>query len=126
MPITPDSHPERKALGDEFDATVRRFDGLPDVIKTSERTIRTKTKVLERTETFILQTIRQKDEGDTILIEFIGAEGSLRIALPPRVAAAIASQRDQLATKSRSKVASAAAADRKARGIAPGFMRNPR
>lgn len=114
---------ERKVLGDIFDKTIRSLDGLPDVIKTNASTVRATTRVLELTQTFIVQTYRQKDEGDTILIEFIGADGSLRLALPPVVADTIARQRDALTTKSRQKAARAAAADRKARGIAPNFRK---
>ena len=114
---------ERKVLGDVFDKTIRSLDGLPDVLKTHATTVRAPTRVLELTQTFIVQTYRQRDEGDTILVEFIGVEGSLRLALPPVVAATIARQRDALTTKARQKAARAAAAERKARGIVPNFRK---
>ena len=72
----------------------------------------------------IIQTYRQRDEGDTIFIEYIGVEGSLRLALPAVVSDVIARQRDALTGKSRSKAAKANAMDRKARGIEPKFKWN--
>ena len=112
---------ERKALGDVFDRTIRSMSGLPDVITTKATTVRTLSSVLELSQTFIVQTYRQRDEGDTIFIEYIGVEGSLRLALPSVVSDVIARQRDALSGKSRSKAAKASAMDRKARGIEPGF-----
>jgi hypothetical protein len=112
---------ERKALGDVFDRTIRSLNGLPDVINTKATTVRSLSSVLELSQTFIVQTYRQRDEGDTIFVEFIGAEGSLRLALPPVVSEVIARQRDAITGKARSKAAKANAMDRKARGIQPGF-----
>ncbi|MEI6235492.1 MAG: hypothetical protein WCT04_20755 [Planctomycetota bacterium] len=111
----------RKVLGDIFDRTIRSMNGLPDVINTKATTVRSLSSVLELSQTFIVQTYRQRDEGDTIFIEYIGVEGSLRLALPPAVSDVIARQRDALSGKSRSKAAKANAMDRKARGIEPGF-----
>ena len=114
---------ERSALGDVFDRTIRALDGLPDVVKTKPSTVRALTPVLALSQTFIVQTYRQRDQGDSIFVEYIGAEGSLRLALPPVVADTIARQRDVLTDKSRRKAAKASAADRKARGVVPGFQR---
>lgn len=114
---------ERSALGDLFDRTIRALDGLPDVVKTKPSTVRALTPVLNLSQTFIVQTYRQRDQGDTVFVEYIGAEGSLRLALPSVVADTIARQRDILTDKSRSKAAKAAAADRKARGFVPTFRR---
>ena len=115
--------PERKALGDVFDRTIRSMNGLPDVINTKATTVRSLSRILELSQTFIVQTYRQRDEGDTIFIEYIGVEGSLRLALPTAVSDVIARQRDALTGKSRSKAAKANAMDRKARGIEPGFKK---
>ena len=117
---------ERKALGDVFDRTIRSMSGLPDVITTKATTVRALSKVLELAQTFIVQTYRQKETGDIIFIEYIGAEGSLRLALPSVVSDVIARQRDALTDKSRSKAAKANAMDRKARGIEPGFKKGRR
>jgi hypothetical protein len=114
---------ERSVLGDVFDRTVRALDGMPEVTKTKATTVRSLTPVLELSQTFIVQTYRRKDHGDTVLVEYIGKDGSIRLALPPEVTEVIARQRDALISKVRSAQAKAAAADRKARGIAPGFMK---
>lgn len=112
------------ALGDQFDRTIGSMDGLPDTVKTKESTIRAHTPVFGLSQTFIIQTYRQKEAGDTIFIEFVGADGSLRLVLPPVVSNVIARQRDALTGKVRSKTAKAQAQDRKARGVLPGFMRS--
>lgn len=114
----------RSALGDDFDRTIRSLTGLPDVLHTKASTVRALTPVLNLSQTFIIQTYRQRETGDTVFIEYIGAEGSFRLALPPVVADTIARQRDALTDKSRSKAAKQVAADRKAQGIVPAFL-NP-
>ena len=63
---------ERKALGDVFDRTIQSMNGLPDVLITKATTVRSLSSVLELSQTFIVQTYRQRDEGDTIFIEYIG------------------------------------------------------
>ena len=97
---------ERSALGDLFDRTIRALDGLPDVVKTKPSTVRALTPVLALSQTFIVQTYRQRDQGASIFVDDT-----------------IARQRDVLTDKSRRKGAKAAAADRKARGIVPSFKR---
>jgi hypothetical protein len=60
------------------------MNGLPDVLITKNTTVRSLSSVLELPQTFIVQTYRQREQGDTIFIEYIGVEGCLRLALPPR------------------------------------------
>lgn len=117
-------NPERTALGDVFDRKIRNLTGAPDVINTKASTVRAVSKVLELSQTFIVQTFRQREEGDTVFIEYIGREGSLRLPIPPEVTDVIARQRDALTTTARKRQAKAAALDRKARGIKPGFAKN--
>ncbi len=93
------------------------------LLTTKAATVRALSKVLELSQTFIVQTYRQKESGDTIFIEYIGVEGSLRLALPTVVSEVITRQREALTTKSRSKASKACALDRKARGIEPGFKK---
>lgn len=88
-------NPERSALGDEFDRTMRSLHGVPDVVSTKATTIRTLTPVAENS----------------------------HVALPPEVADCIARQRDALGTKSRKRAAKQEAARRKAAGIKPGFLK---
>ena len=56
------------------------------MLHTKASTARVLTPVLNLSQTFIIQTYRQRETGDTIFIEYIGAEGSFRLALPPVVA----------------------------------------
>lgn len=116
------------ALGDSFDRQVRALDGLPGVVKTQPRTIRVVNPLLSTAQTFIIQTYRQNEEGesprDTIFLEYMAADGTYRITLPPQVADTIARQRDALVGKNRRAAAAKAVLTRKARGIEPGFLKN--
>ena len=106
----------------EFDRLVGALEGLPDVTKSKPSTIRAMMPLIGIARSYIVQTYRQKDRGDTIFLETVGGEGSIRLVIPPQVADAIARQREALTGKVRSKVAKAQAADRKARGIQPAFL----
>jgi hypothetical protein len=92
---------ERKALGDVFNRTIRSMNGLPDVLTTKATTVRSLSSVLELSQTLNVQTYRQKDEGDTIFIEYNGVGGCLRLAMPQAVSEVIASQREALTSKSK-------------------------
>lgn len=72
---------------------------------------------------YIIETFRVTEVGDTVFVQITGPEGLQRVHLPPAVTAAIARQRDSLTTQSRSRAGKARAAADKAAGIAPGFMR---
>lgn len=105
-----------------FDRILGSLEGLPDVTDVKPTTIRVTTPLLGKAQTFILQTIRQKDVGDFVFLEYVDADGSTRLVIPPKVTEAIARQRDALTGRVRSKSAKATAADRKARGLKPGFQ----
>jgi hypothetical protein len=110
----------------KFEKAMGALIGLPDVIHTAATTVRGSSPLVGSTQTFIVQTFRQRDEdksGDTIFLEYVDCEGTVRIVIPPAVAKVIARQRDALTDRSRSRAAQAAAADRKARGIVPGFLK---
>lgn len=112
------------AMPDHFDRLLGALHGLPDVTHTKPSTIRTVTPIVGTSQMFIVQTYRQRDKGDTIFLECVSKESTIRIAVPPAVADAISRQRDSLTSKVRSKTAKAVAQDRKDRGILPGFMRS--
>jgi hypothetical protein len=107
---------------DTYDRLVGGLKGLPDVIEVKPTTIRTVSPLLGLSQTFIVQTIRQREVGDHIFLETVSREGSLRIALPPQVADAIARQRESLTARSRSKAAKRVAQERKDRGEQPAFL----
>jgi hypothetical protein len=115
---------ERGNLGGIFDRTMRSLHGIPDATATKASTVRHISPVLELAQTFIVQTIRHRERGDYIFCEYVGAEGSMRVVLPPEVADTIARQRDALSTKNHKQAARQRAAADKAAGKLPGFLRN--
>jgi len=108
-----------------FDRLMGELEGLPDVVKSKPTTVRSVTPLVGQTETFIVQTVRQRDRGDFVFLEHVSHRGTVRIVLPPNVSDTIARQREAAALKWRQKVGRDAAADRKERGIAPAFLKNP-
>jgi hypothetical protein len=119
-------HPSSPEMPDLFDRLLGSLHGLPDVAHTRPATVRVITPLLGNSETFIVQTYRQAEQGDTIFLERSNRDGSLRIAIPAKVADVIARQRDALAAKARSRAAKRVAQERKDRGETPAFLRKPR
>lgn len=109
---------------DKFDRMIGALVGLPDVAKTQPSTVVALSPLIGESQTFILQTYRQRDVGDTIFLQYVDADGSKRIVIPPAAADAIARQRDSLTLKVRKRIGKESAAARKARGELPGFMRD--
>jgi len=105
-----------------FDRLIGSLHGLPDVVNSKPSTIRAIVPLIGASQTFIVQTYRQKDTGDTIFLECVDVDGSFRLAIPPKVADAIARQREALTTKIRSRIAKQQAQERKDRGEIP-FLR---
>lgn len=116
------SEPQYRTV-DKFDRMIGGLEKLPDVTKSSPSTVRAVSPLIGESQTFIIQTYRQREVGDTIFIEYVDAEKSVRMAIPPAAADAIARQRDALSTKVRKKIGKQQAALRKARGEVPGFMK---
>jgi len=108
---------------DKFDRLYGALSELPDVTKQKASTIQVHTPLIGAAQTFIVQTFRQRDIGDTIFLQYLDDIGSVRIAIPPAAADAIARQRDALGTKNRKRAAREQAQARKASGELPGFMR---
>lgn len=90
---------------------------------TKPSTIKNVQIITGKTETFIVETARHSELGDTIFVECMNDDGLVRLALPPRVANAISRQRDSLTARTRSKAAKLIAQERNDRGELPGFMR---
>jgi hypothetical protein len=109
---------------DKFDRLMGALVQLPDVTQTKATTIVTTSPIIGATQTFIVQTLRQREAGDTIFLQYVDDTGSMRIAIPPAAADAIARQRESLTTKVRKRLGKEQAAARKARGELPGFMKN--
>lgn len=107
----------------EFDRMKGSLHGLPDVITTKQSTLDINQPFGFGNKTWILQTYRQANRGDTIFLQSIDQEGSMQLVIPPVISDAIARQRDSLTGKSRSRASKRVAADRKAQGHQPGFMK---
>lgn len=108
---------------DPFDRILGSLHGLPDITSTKPATIRTMTPLLGTSEMFIVQTYRQREQGDIIFLECVSRAGTVRLALPPQVADTIARQRDALTGKSRSRAAKANMEARMSRGEVPAFLK---
>jgi hypothetical protein len=121
QPMTPSN-----GMPDAFDRLLSALHDLPDVTRTKAATVRVIPPLgVGGTQMFVVQTLRQRERGDTIFLEVVGTE-LVRVVIPAQVADVIARQRDVLTAKSRSRAAKAAADDRKARGLQPGFMKAKR
>jgi hypothetical protein len=110
------------ASRDKFDRALGGLVGIPDVIHTKPSTLQEVSALVGSAQTFIIQTFRQREEGDTIFLQYVDETGTVRMVLPPKVADLISRQRDSLGARVRSQIAKATAANRKAMGLKPGFM----
>ena len=125
---------EDQKMPDEYDRLLGQLDGLPGALQTKPATVQL-VSLLGATKTYIVRTVRlqdaRTDDADsmaaparfTIFLECYSREESIRIALPARIADLIMRQRDALTDQARRKSAKRASATRKARGIAPGFLK---
>jgi hypothetical protein len=112
---------------DPFDRTIGALHGLPDVTSTKTSVTRVVPPFgVGGTQLYVVQTYRQKEQGDTIFLEHVSETGTVRLVIPPQVSAVIARQREQLTAKTRSRAAKAAAQDRKQRGEIPAFLKSKR
>ena len=102
----------------------RTYGGWRDVsLYTKPSTIQS-VDLTGRAETFIVQTMRHEEKGDMIFVQCMDENSTVtRLALPPRVAAAIASQREALTARRRRIASKRVAQERKDRGELPGFMK---
>jgi hypothetical protein len=110
---------------DNFDRVIGALAGLPDVAHTKPSTVVSATPLIGETQTFIVQTYRRREEGDTIFLQVIEAGRSLRLVIPAKAADAIARQREALTAQVRKKIGRESAAARAAKGIPPAFLTNP-
>lgn len=109
---------------DAFDKLLSRLVGLPNGAHVQPAVVQS-IDFYGNTTSFMIQTVRT-EEGATAFITQVNAEGSARYILPPNVLAALDRQRDALTTKIRRRHGKRIAEERKAAGIAPGFMTRSR
>jgi hypothetical protein len=87
---------EERANRDAYDRIIGQIDGLPDVRKARPSTVTTVLPILGNSQTYVVQTYKDREEGFYGFVQMIDAEGRARIVLPPKVMAAIYRQRDAL------------------------------
>lgn len=107
---------------DKFDRMLGALHSLPDVAATQPSTVVAVLPLIGSAQTYIIQTLRQKEQGDTIFVQYVDDQGSVRLVIPPAAADAIARQRDALTAKNRKRAARESAQRRKAAGIQPAFL----
>lgn len=109
----------------EFDRRLGGLTGLPDVVHTKPTTVRSTPPLgIGESITCIVQTFRHPDDGDTIFLQHMQGTDYVPLIIPAAVADAIARQRDALGTMNRRKAGRERAAQDKAEGKLPGFMRS--
>ena len=111
---------------DLFDRALGSLHGLPDIVATKPSTVQSVSPILGCTQVFIVQTYRRAEEGDTIFLQAVSKEGTVRLALPSTVADAIARQRESLTGKTRSRAARENMKKRMERGEVPSFKKKRR
>lgn len=112
------------------DYTVSKYDrlrgGLEGVaLFVKPSTVQNIQNITGKAETFIVQTCRHEN-GDYIFVQCMDDQGVTRLALPPKVADAVARQRQALTSRRRSDASTRLARQRKDRGELPGFMQQQR
>jgi hypothetical protein len=102
----------------------RMYGSLIDVsLHTKPSTVKVLQPVTGRAETFIIQTARHEDNGDYIFVECADESGLVRLVLPPKVANAIAAQRESLSKRRRSIASRVAMKTRIAKGEVINFQK---
>lgn len=109
---------------DKFDRT---FGALHDVcLRTKPSTIENIEPITGRVETYVVQTMRHAERGDYVFIKRMDEAGVVRLALPPAVSRAIASQKDALTKRSRSIRGKRVMQERMDNGFVPNFKNTKR
>lgn len=123
---------EYKTISD-FDRMMGALDGLPDVVHTKPTTIQVTKSLIGVAGAYIVQTFRQRDgkgkeakTKDTIFLQVVTHEGTIRVALPNEVAETFHRHAEALGTKTRKKAAQRVAQERKDAGIEPAFLKKRR
>ena len=86
---------------DPFDRLLGLIDGLPDHSKTRPATVTTVTPLIGLAQTYVVQTYKDREGGYTVFLQMVDSHGRARIAIPPKVAAAIYRQRESLVKSGR-------------------------
>lgn len=88
--------------GDSFDRLIGMIDGLPSVTKSRPTTVTSVMPFIGNSQTHVVQTYKGED-GFTVFLQMVDADGRARIVIPPKVANAIYRQRDSLVKQARKR-----------------------
>jgi hypothetical protein len=88
---------------DAFDRIIGQIDGLPGVSKARPTSVTTVMPIIGISQTYVVQTYKDDEEGFFVFLQMVDAEGRARIAIPPKVAQAIYRQRDALVKQGRKR-----------------------
>src|SRR5260370_1577145 len=69
---------------DTYDRQIGALKGLPDVIEVKPSTVRVTIPLLGLSQTFIFQTIRQRELGYHVFLETVSRDGAIRFVLQPQ------------------------------------------
>ena len=105
----------------QFDRTLSRLLGLPNGAHTQPHVVQDVDFYGNSTQ-YIVQTVKT-EEGATVFLRTVNADGAKEMILPPKVLALIDRQRDTTVTQVRRRIGKRLAEERRARGEAPAFMR---
>lgn len=81
---------------DQFDRIHAQRQGLPGYRAVKPSTIRESAVLMGNVVTFTIETMRCEEYGVTTFLEIADAEGNVRVVLPDKVVARIASQRESV------------------------------
>jgi len=115
-----DQDPDRQVSS--YDRQRGQLQGIAMFTKPS--TVKSNPTFINKCQTFIVETARHDELGDFIFVEAVDENLQvIRLALPPKVANAIAAQRDRLTSRRRSIAGRRIAKERAEAGLLPGFMK---
>jgi len=100
-----------------YDRIRAAIEGTPGFTR-NQSTVQTVLPMLGWTATYIVETV-WTDEGRWLFVQAVTEEGTVRMALPSKVADAIYRQRDAVAGKRRSAASRRTAETLKAKGVIP-------
>jgi hypothetical protein len=104
---------------DPFDQAIAQLTGLPNGAHTQPAVVQ-HTDFYGKTTSYMVQTFKW-DQGETVFVTEVDAEGRRRFMVPPKVLATILRQRDALSTMVRRRQGRRLAEERKAAGIVSTF-----
>ena len=109
---------------DPFDKMLSRLTGLPNGAHTKP-SVTQHIDFYGNSTSYQIQSVKT-DEGVTVFVTQVDAQGSKRYILPAKVLAAIDRQRASLTKQVRRRHGKRIAEERAAQGLEPGFMRSKR